>query len=299
MIDKSFISILKARKVGADFASAFRSDWTIEEYLSKGKRRVLAANDEGSLKSLEFFYRLLGIRHKTLSSIKEAEIYENAKNSFQYVTSSFINQLALAYPDTNVRDMTRYLLEDVELNETHLCIGAGGYKMPSSVKNLIDGSADPNFLSLIKEAEDANLSMILNYAEVIKKRGLKSAVILGLSVKGDQKSIELSPSVILAEYLNKLNIKVCVDDPFYGKASLSKILPFCKSTDILKEGLESDCLFVMADHDKYRYITQSHIDSLGICKAKMVIDNVSLFKEFKFSASTVYHAVGDGTLKSF
>lgn len=299
LIEKDFIKVMEDNGVNSSFASAFRSDWTIEEFLSNNKKRVLAAKDKTSLKKAMFFYDTLGIKYKTLSSIKEAEIYENAKNSFQYTTEVFINQLAVAYPDTNVRAITQYLLEDIELNESHLSIGAGGYKILHSIQNTLDGSPNPDALSLIKEAQKSNVSLILSSAELIKKKGYKSVTIMGLSIKGNQKNIDLSPSVILAEYLNQLDVKVYVDDPFYDEKSLSMLLPFAKRTDILKDKLKSDVVFIMTDHNKYRYMTQDDIDSSGFNDAKLIIDNVSLFREFRFLQRTNYHLVGSGTLELF
>ena len=297
-IDKNFINMLKAHKINCSFASSFRSDWTVEEFLYKKSRIVLAANDKASLEKIEVLSRILGKKYKTLSSIKEAEIYENAKNSFQYITTSFINQLALAYPDTNVKKMTEYLLNDVELDESHLSIGAGGYKMASSVQNILGGSKKPNFLSLVKEAHEINLNMVLEYAEMIKRYGCGTATILGLSVKGNQKNIEMSPSVILSECLNKLNIKVYIDDPFYDRRSMAKILPFAGHIDILKDAMKGEVLVIMTDHSKYKYITRKDIKRLNIDKASLIIDNTALFKNFDFPASVRYHMIGDGKLGS-
>ncbi|MDD3905546.1 MAG: UDP binding domain-containing protein [Candidatus Omnitrophica bacterium] len=297
-IDKNFIGILHAHKIRCSFVSAFRSDWTLEEFMSRNRKRVLAANDKESLEKAKALYDALGIRYKTLSSIKEAEIYENAKNGFQFIASMFINQLAFAYPDTNIREMTKYLLNDVELNESHLSIGALGYKMLSSVQNIIGGSANPNFLSLLKTAEDSNMSMILTYADIIKNMGCRSVLLMGLSIKGNQKNIELSPSVVLAEYFNRLGIKVYIDDPFYDKAALSRILPFSRNADILKKMPKIDAFFVMTGHNKYKRITQADIKRSPIYNASIIIDNVPIFKEFKFSDSTLYHAIGDGKLKA-
>lgn len=296
-IERHIVDVLRRNNVNCSIATAFRNDWTVEEFLRKDKKRVLAGNDVKSLSKIEFFYDMLGIKYKTLSSIKEAEIYENARNGIQYATTVFINQLALAYQGTNIRAMTEYLLEDVELNESHLSIGAGGYKMPYFIQSILDGSQNPHALSLIQEVHNINLSMILMYAEKIKKRGIKSVTILGLSVRGNQKDIALSPAVILAEYLSKSGMMVCIDDPFYDKESLSEILPACKSIDIFKDKLEAEALFVMTDHNKYKYITQEDIDSLGINKIPLIIDNIALFKNFKFNHSTVYHAIGDGNLR--
>jgi UDP-N-acetyl-D-mannosaminuronate dehydrogenase len=299
VIDRDFVEALKDNGSSCSFVTALRSDWTIEEFLSNNKKRILAANDKRSLAKAMFFYYMLGTKYKTLSTIKEAEIYENARNSFQYAAEVFINQLALAYPDTNIRVMTEYLLKDIELNESHLSIGAGGYKMPYSVQNIFDGSKNPDALSLIKEVQNANLGMILSYAEMIKKIGCSSATLLGISTKGNQKSIDASPALILAEYLGKLGMEVYVDDPFYNKKLLSKILPRCKNTDIFTDKLRTDALFVMIDHNRYKFITQDDICRLGINNAKVIIDNVPLFKEFKFSHSTVYHAIGDGKIGLF
>jgi UDP-N-acetyl-D-mannosaminuronate dehydrogenase len=208
----------------------------------------------------------------------------------------FINQLAFAYPDTNIREMTKYLLEDVELNESHLSVGSGGCKIPLSVENILQGSRNSRFLSLIKESQDSNTSMILMYAERIKRLGCKSVSIMGISVRGNQKDVDLSPSVVIAEYLNKLGIKVYIDDPLYDKAAINALLPLCKKVDILKEGLKSDALLLMATHDKYKYISQRDINSLGIRDARIIIDNVGIFKGFLFSPRTKYHLVGDGKL---
>lgn len=293
-IDRQFIEVLSAHKVNCGFASAFRGDWTCEEFFYNDKQRVIAAKNEKSLHKARLIYDILGVKYKILPTIKEAEVYENAKNTLQYAADVFTNQLAIAYPDVNIRHMAEFLLDDVSLNETHLGIGEGGYKMFSSVKNILDGSSNPHMLSLIKEVHNNNLSMILHYAELIVKKGCKSAAILGLTTRGNQKTIELSPSVILGEYLNRLGVTVYVDDPFYSEAALAGIFPFSKCTDILTDGLKSDAMFVMTDHSKFKYISQADIGRLGIFNAAVVIDNVPLFKEFEFSHSTIYHAVGDG-----
>lgn len=295
-IDKHFVTPLKKNGCNCDFVSAFRSDWAIEDYFARNEKRILAADSEGSMNKAQFFYSLLGIKFKTLATIKEAELYENAKNTFQYMTTVFINQLSFAYPDTNVRGMVKYLLNDVELNESHLCIGAGGSKIPISVESIAEGSKKPQFLSLIKESQESNMSLILNYAEAIKKIGCKSVTIMGLTVRGNQKSIDLSPSVAIAEYLNKLGIDVYIDDPLYDKKTIQKLLPFSRHVDLVKEGLKSQAVLLMTDHNRYKYFTQKDIDSLGIRNALLVIDNVALFRDFKFSPKTVYHLVGDGKM---
>jgi UDP-N-acetyl-D-mannosaminuronate dehydrogenase len=231
-----------------------------------------------------------------LKTIKEAEIYENARNGLQYITTVFINQLAAAYQGINIRSMTKYLLENIELNESHLCIGAGGYKMPYFIQSILEGSENPSALSLIQEVHKINLSLIITYADAIKKRGINSVAILGLSVKGNQKSIDFSPSVILAEYFSSVGITVYIDDPLYSKKELLEILPRCQVFDILADKVIVGALFIMNDHNKFKYITQKDINELGLDTIPVIIDNVPLFSNYRFGRSTIYHAIGDGRI---
>ncbi|MBF0343321.1 MAG: hypothetical protein HQL06_03735 [Nitrospirae bacterium] len=295
-IDKHFIEVLQANNVNCSFASAFRNDWTVEDFLLNKKRRIIAGSDLDSLNKAICFYDILNIKYETLLNIKEAEIYESAKIGIQYATTVFINQIAMAYPHTNIRSMVEYLLEDIELKESHLSIGAGGYKIPFYIQNILEGSQNPNALSVLQEVHNVNFTMIITYGDAIKRHGIKSVVILGLSARSNQKNIALSPSVILSEYLSKSGVRVSIDDPFYDESAIKEILPLCEKIDIFKDRLECEALFVMTDHNKYRFITQEEIDFLGISKISLIVDNVALFKDFMFSPNTKYHTIGDGNV---
>jgi len=58
----------------------------------------------------------------------------------------------------------------------------------------------------------------------------------------------------------------------------------------------AQAVLLMTDHNRYKYFTQRDIDSLGIRNASLIIDNVALFRDFKFSPKTIYHLVGDGKM---
>ena len=45
-------------------------------------------------------------------------------------------------------------------------------------------------------------------------------------------------------------------------------------------------------------LTQEKIDKNGLYGAKIIIDGVGVLKHFSFSSKTVYHEVGDGSLKA-
>lgn len=295
-IRKQFIAPLQKSGCRCSFASAFRSDWVMEDFLRDSRPRILAADSLQGLAMAKSFFDAMEITTKNLGTVEEAELYENSKNTLQYMVTMFINQLAFAYPNINMRKMTSYLLRDVALNESHLNIGAGSVKLPISVDNILRGSSNPNVLSLINETEGANINLILSYAELLKKNKCASAVILGISVRSNQRNIDVSPSIMIAEYLHKLGLRVWIDDPFYSDAVLKKIAPFARPTDIIKDGFKADALVVMTDHDKYKYLSQEDINRLGIRNAHLVIDNNGLFQNFSFSPKTKYHVIGDGKL---
>ncbi len=60
--------------------------------------------------------------------------------------------------------------------------------------------------------------------------------------------------------------------------------------------MNSDALFIFRDHSNYRFLSQINIDEKGISKTKIIIDDVGIFKNFKFSEKTLYHIPGDGNL---
>lgn len=295
-LERRFLAPARRLGLGCGVATAFRSDWTVEEYLRPGRKRVLAADGPESLRRARCLYSLLGMPHEELSSIKEAEIYENAKNGLQYLAGTFLNQLAFAYPSTDIRRMARLLPEDVELSESHLGIGSGGLKTSFAAKNLLEGSPAADHLSLLRDVQESDFASVLLYGELAKRRGCRSAVILGLSARGNQKSVELSPSVILAEHLHKMGVRVAVDDPFYDPPALKAILPFARHADVLRQGVRADALFVMADHSRYQYLSQADIERLGISRVPLVVDSAGLLRGLRFPAGTLYHAVGDGNL---
>jgi len=295
-IQRLFLAPARRAGVSCGVVAAFRSDWTVEEYLRDGRQRVLAADSPRTLERARALYELLEVPFETLSSIPEAEIYENAKNSLQYLAGTFLNQLAFAYPRTDIRRMSRLLLEDVELSESHLGIGSGGLKTSFAAKHLLDGSPAAERLSLLRDAQKSDFASVLCYAELAKRRGCRSAAILGLSAKGNRKSVELSPAVMLAEHLHKMGVRVCVDDPFYDAKALKRFMPFARHAEVLRDGVRADVVFVMADHGCYQSLTQRDLDRLGISRVPLVVDSMGLFRDLRFAAGTLYHAVGDGNL---
>lgn len=296
-IERYFIAPLQEKGINCSYATIFRTDWSLEELFRADRRLTISAMDDEALEKTRIFLNLFGVARASLNSIREAEIYESARKALKFTITSFINQLAMAYPDTDVRALTRTLLQQESLvDNVYPTIGPIGYKTVIAVNQLIDGSSHPERLGLIRNAEFDNLSSILHYAEVIKRRGVNTVTILGISEKGDQKDIRLSPSLILAERLVGLGIEIRLHDPYFSREEVNELMPKARYFDIRAEADGGcECLVVMTDHRDYRYLTQPDIDTL-CASARLIIDNLELWKDFSFPLQSIYHVPGDGKL---
>ncbi len=295
-IQRHFIEPLKATCVDCSFATAFRTDWSIEEFFYANKRQVISGFDTQSLVKVKDVFELFDIKHATLSTIKEAEIFESARKSLQYIVSSFVNQLMLAYPDTDIRQMAEFIKEEIQFDNTMPSIGPIGYKSASAIGHLLDGSRHPDRLTMLRDTEAAGLSALINYSEIIRRQSEHGVTILGISEKRDQRDIRLSASLIMAERLLAKGVKVKLHDPYFTKEEMAEFLPGAEVISDLTHPLNTECCVMMTPHRAYRYLNQAELDRLGVTSAKFVIDNAGLWKDFLFSKDTFYHIPGDGKL---
>jgi UDP-N-acetyl-D-mannosaminuronate dehydrogenase len=295
-IQKNFIDRMIDAGIICSYVSAFRTDWSVEEFFIDSKRQVIAGYDDRSFQKARIFFNLFGIEHVALSNIEEAEIYECARKSLQYTISSFVNQLVMGYPNSDVRRMVALLLRDIQFDDTYPSIGAIGYKSASAIGHLLEGSVRPDRLTMVQDAESTNLSTILFYAELIKRAAPHQITIFGICEKGDQKDIRLSPSRVLAEKLIQEGMNVLVHDPYFTAQEIVELIPGASFNDLTRQSSKSDCIVLMSDHRVYSFLNQTDLDQMGATSAKLVIDNIGLWKDYRFSKHTVYHIPGDGKL---
>ena len=296
-VDNYFIKPLKKRGVKCYFASAFRGDWSVEEFLSEEKIRILAANDKGSLDTAKEFFGILGVCFKGLGSIKEAEIYENAKSCLQYGVEAFFTQLSLAYPDINTNEVSAMIVKNIDLPTKRNGLNLLNHKNILQIEHMLAGQSG-DYLSIIKETQTANMSVILFYADILKQKRVSSVTIMGLSAEGAKKDVRASAAILLAEYLNNMGMSVFIHDPYFSKEEIADILPFAKLND-MGGGVDfTESYVLMSQNQEYNYLTQEKINKNGLYDAKIIIDGVGALKYFSFSPKTIYHEVGDGTLKA-
>lgn len=295
-IDTFFLAPLAQAGVGVDCLSAFRSDWTLEEFLANGRDRVIAPTTAASLDKGRAFYALLGVRAQELPTIRAAEVYENARNALQYIVGAYFSQLALAYPCLDMNRILELVVESFKFERPCLTFGMAGNKMFSAVSNILEGSKHQDELTLVKEAQSVNTSLILKYGDYIVRNGYNSILILGLSTMGNIRLAEISPAVTLASYLASQGLRVFVDDPFYSPVELSRLLPFAEACDLEREGIPAEVLFILSDYYHLKFTSQTDLQRLGIAQVRLVLDNPGMLRAFSFPETTLYHSPGDGAL---
>jgi len=293
-IEKNFIQGLIENKANYSFASAFRSDWNIEDFLANKQKRFIAGYDKSAYKKAKILFNLLDIDFVKLSSIQECEVYINAKNSLEYTISAFLNQLSLAYENIDINKLTPSLLKNLNMSDIKTGFMSNHIKNIESIEHLIEGSNDEHICSVAKEAK-SNLSLILFYAEIFKKNNIKSVAILGISSQNTLKDIRFSPAIIMAEHLHALNIKVYINDPNFTEKEIKSILSFAGCIE-LSDTFEQDSIMIMKDYYEYKCINQNDINQNGFKNAKIIIDNIGIFQKFTFSDETIYHQIGDNNL---
>lgn len=292
-----FINPLKKFGVQCHFASTFRSDWSIEEFLLGNEVRIIGANDKKSLEIASQFFNVLEINFQTLSSIEEAEIYENGKNCLKYSAEAFFTQLSFAYPGINTNEVSAMIAKNFELSAKRSGLNLLNHKNMLHINHLLAGQHGDH-LSIVKETQAVNLNAVLLYADILKHNKISSISIMGISVEGVRKDIRASAAILLAEYLNTIGLDVFVHDPYFTLDEIQRLLPFAKPCTFDTRCTKTDGYVIMSSNPVYYYFTQHDIEQYGLYDAKIIIDSVGTFKHFSFSSQTTYHAVGDGRLKA-
>lgn len=294
-IENEFCKLLYEKNINIEVSTVFRSDWTIEAFFNKNKTRRISGNNNVAIKNTETFINLLGLDAIKLDNINESEVYENTKNALSYTVVAFFNQLSLAYPYININELSKKLLEDIDFNNLSLGVSEVDYKSEQSIENILLGSSG-DFLSILKEANSTNISFLFYYVNLLKNKNINSVTILGLSSYNNMKDLRFSPSVMLAEYLHKENIKVYIHDDNFTKSELTDVLPYCEFVDIGSQSIISEAVFVMSLSNQYKFFTQNKIDKIGLSKVRYLLDNTGFFKEFTYNSDCIYHQLCDENL---
>ncbi|MDD5246472.1 MAG: UDP binding domain-containing protein [Candidatus Omnitrophica bacterium] len=298
-IENNFVEKLKKANLlpGRDYylGTMFRTDWSFESFMAGKDRLVISSCDARGLAAVGKLSAYFEMPVVALNSVKEAEIYVNSIAAIQAMAIDFMRQLAIGYPGVDLGKISRSIFRNMNFDDCKLNIGTGGAKMTFAIDYLIEGSANQESLTLLKEFQDINISSVLTYAEYLIRSSYKSVAILGVTYKGNQKDLTLSPSVTMAEYLLKNSLKVILHDPFCSSAELNKYVKGAKVSDFPGSVFDAEVIVVACDHNQYKTLRQNELKRIKK-HTKLVIDNYGIWDGLDFGKNIKYHRVGDGTL---
>jgi len=299
-IEKNFVTRLKDAKLTCSrdyyLGAIFRTDWSIEAFINQKDKMPIAGYCSQSSKVLRDFFSYIDIPTIELDSLKSAEVYVNSLNVVQAMVNDFVRQLAIGYPSVNIKKLSNLLFKNIALDDCALNIGTGGTRMTYAIDHLIQGSDNPEELTLLKEFQDINISSVLNCAEYIIRHSYNDVTILGVTYKGNQKDLTLSPAVTLANHLIKNSVKVLLNDPFCSQRELRRLAKGTRTAEFPKDVFSTEVLVLASDHNEYKYLSQGALDAIKNKKTKLIIDNYGIWSNLSFGKRIKYYQVGDGSL---
>jgi len=275
-------------KVGKDIlvGVAPRRDWFISSEKSlKNLPRVVGGTTP---ETTGLMGDVLGIICDTILPAQDhrhAELVKSIENAYRHVEITLANQLSLAYPDIDMREVLALVGTKWNIGTYQPSFGTGGYCIPLSSQYVLSGTKDADKLTILKATVETDFLMPSTVASAVGMRNLKSVGILGLAYKGDLKVHTLSPTLRIVEELKYWGAVSKVQDPYYTSEEIKKI---CGAETFRFPGglAEFDTVLIVADHREYQSATQKQIlSSLKNCK--LILDNTGIWQDIDFKKAGI------------
>ncbi|TET49657.1 MAG: nucleotide sugar dehydrogenase [Dehalococcoidia bacterium] len=284
----------KGAKVGRDIlvGVAPRRDWFISPEKSlKNLPRVVGGTTPETTTLMK---EVLGIVCDTILQAKDhrhAELVKSIENAYRHVEITLANQLSLAYPDINMREVLALVGTKWNIGTYHPSFGTGGYCIPLASQYVLAGTNDTDQLSILTSAIQTDRDLPGTVAETVVRKGAEKVGILGLAYKGDLKVHTLSPTLRIVSHLKQKDVAVKVHDPYYTAEEIKQICG--AETFRFPDDLgQFDTILIVADHRDYQAIPKNKILS-NLKNCKLILDNVGIWGGFDFARAGIeYHLAG-------
>jgi len=277
---------------GADFlyGVAPRRDW----FVAGGRNleeldRVYGGYDEASTQAIGDVLGIVCTRLHAASNHQVSEMVKSFENAYRHMEITLANQLSLAYPNENVREVLKLVGTKWNIGTFYPGFGTGGYCIPVSSKYVIQGAEKPGELGILLStlATDGAINNIIG--ESIVARSFKKVGVLGLSYKGNLKVYILSPTIPFVRELQKAGVEVRVHDPYFSPDEIQTILG-AETFDYPEDLGDFDAVVVVVDHDLYK--TGDIKESIR--EGTFILDNTGIWENVFGGDDTVdYHLCGD------
>jgi nucleotide sugar dehydrogenase len=291
--DKKIIPFLKKNKfqIGKNilFSVAPRRDWFIEGVKNlENLDRVYGSTDLVSAKVTKDVLSIVCKKLHLASSYKVSEMVKSVENAYRHMDITLANQLSLAFPNDDMREVLKLVGTKWNLETFHPGIGAGGYCIPLSSRYILSQVRNKSKLTLLRETIKTDDKMNVYLAKSILKKGFKKIGILGLYYKGNLKVSVLSKVIPLVKSLIKNKLKVKIYDPYFTSKEIKDILGI-RTFKFPSQLNQFDCIIVSVDHNQFKISKQVLVKNLKKCK--LIIDHDGAWKEYDLKNN--YHLSGD------
>ena len=280
--DKKILPFLKRKKfeIGKNilFSVAPRRDWFIEGVKNlENLDRVYGSTDKHSAKVTKDILSIVCKKLHIATSYKVSEMVKSVENAYRHMDITLANQLSVAFPKDNMREVLELVGTKWNLETFHPGIGTGGYCIPLSSRYVLSQIKNKNKLTLLRETIKTDDNMSSTIANSIAKKKLKRIGVLGLSYKGDLKVSVLSKVIPLVKSLKKKKLNVKLFDPYFTKEEIKKAV----NVETFKFPLQLtkfDCLIVTVNHKQFR-ISQSRLKKY-LKNCKFIIDHEGAWQNY-------------------
>jgi len=225
--------------------------------------------------------------HLLPCSYKEAEIVKAVENSLRHICCVYAQELALAYPDIDIRKALALAGTKFNIEEYYpSLLGVGGYCINLSSKYILEGATHPEYLTISKSVIGRDDNVASEIARVLNNTEGKIGI-LGLSYMGNIKVHILSGCIRLLPFV-KDKSRVYVNDPLYTDDEIQQITE-CKSFKFPDDLDNFDVVILASGHDLYKHASRTLlIEKTRNCK--FVFDNVGTWQGIPFNCK--YYLAG-------
>jgi nucleotide sugar dehydrogenase len=274
------------------YAISPRRDWFVDEQWNlKHIDRIYSGYDENSNFVSKDVLGIVCERIHQASSYLVAEMVKCVENSFRHVDITLTNQLCLAYPNIDIKEVMNLASTKWNMNHFYPSFGTGGYCIPLSSKYLIQGAVNSSELTILEDTIITDNNIRRKVAQKAIKSGCMNIVILGVSYKANLKVTVMSAAIGIADELKKSGVCVKAYDSMYSNKEVLDTIGVELLSNFDDVVSFADCVILVSDHQEFyskdliKAITNS-------TKLKLVLDNYGAWADQKFMNTTEYYYAG-------
>jgi UDP-N-acetyl-D-mannosaminuronate dehydrogenase len=281
-------------RLGEHYAVAYapRQDWSVQS--KRGlRRRGYWASDDDINRALENLFEVAMCEKVRMENLNEAEFLVNLGITLEHIQDVFLMQVALAYPNVNVRNVVEVWNAITGGQIDFPVTGAGGAKMPVAALNLLDSANSPELASILKETILSDLAAHRTLVSMIEEKKPKQVAILGFGNRAEEYDDGLCPGLEIARKLQASGISVRVNDPESGRLAAEALneLQYCSFPDAIDQ---FDLILINSHHIEYAAIGWKVLERFLTGSCTCVIDTCGVWSKFDWTNGSIEYILVGG-----